>query len=64
MRWNLGGQVPGQEFVDTVNRIIGDALRDMAQIEFGIDMVELGRTEQAVNGRCAFRRRHLDPAKR
>ena len=23
MRWKLGGEVPGQEFVDTVNRMIG-----------------------------------------
>ena len=30
MRWKLGGQVPGQEFVDTVDRMIGDALQDMA----------------------------------
>jgi hypothetical protein len=30
MRWKLGDQVPGQEFVDTVDRMIGDALQDMA----------------------------------
>jgi hypothetical protein len=30
MRWKLGGQVPGQESVDTVDRMIGDALQDMA----------------------------------
>jgi hypothetical protein len=34
--------------------MIGDALQDMAQIEFRIKIVEFGRTEQAVNGRCAF----------
>jgi hypothetical protein len=34
MRWKLGGQVPGQEFVDTVYRMIGDELQDMAQVEF------------------------------
>jgi hypothetical protein len=48
------GQVPGQEFVDTADWMIGDALEEMAQIEFRIDTVKLGRAEQAVNGRCAF----------
>ena len=36
MRWKLRGQVPRQEFVDTVDRMIGDALQDMAQIELRI----------------------------
>ena len=38
-------------FVDPVNRLIGDALQDMAQIEFWVDTVKLGSAEQAVNGR-------------
>jgi hypothetical protein len=54
MSWKLGGQVPGQEFLDTVDWVIGDALQDMAKIEFGVEIVELGRAEQAVNGRRAF----------
>ena len=54
MSWKLRGQVPGQEFLDTVDRVIGDALQDMAKIEFGVEIVELGRAEQAVNGRRAF----------
>ena len=40
--------------MDTVDRMVGDALQDVAQIEFGIEIVEFGRTEQAVNGRRAF----------
>ena len=40
--------------MDTVDRMIRDALQDMAQVEFGVNLVEFGRTEQAVNGRCAF----------
>ena len=40
--------------MDTIDRMIGDALQDMAQIEFRVDTVKLGRAEQAVNGRCAF----------
>ena len=54
MSWKLGGQVPGQEFLDTVDWVIGDALQDMAKIEFGVEIVELSRAEQAVNGRGAF----------
>jgi hypothetical protein len=54
MRWELGGQVPGQQFVDTVNRMIGDAFQDVAEIEFWVDIVKLGRAEQAVNGRRTF----------
>ena len=40
--------------MDSVDRMIGDALQDVAQIEFRIETVKLGRAEQAVNGRCAF----------
>jgi hypothetical protein len=43
MSWKLRGQVPGQEFLDTVDWVIGDALQDMAKIEFGVEIVELGR---------------------
>ena len=40
--------------MDTVDWVIGDALQDMAKIEFGVEIVELGKAEQAVNGRRAF----------
>ena len=30
MRWKLRGQVPGQEFVNTVHRMVGDALQGMS----------------------------------
>ena len=40
--------------MDAVDRMIGDALQDIARIEFRVDIVEFGRTEQAVNGCCAF----------
>ena len=36
MCWTLGDQVPGQKFLDTVNRMIGDTFQDMASIDFGI----------------------------
>jgi hypothetical protein len=50
----LRGQVPRQEFMYTVDEMISDALQDMSQIEFWIQIVEFGRAEQAVNGRGAF----------
>ena len=50
----LRGEIPRQQFLDTVHRMIGDALQDVAQIEFRIETVEFGRAEQAVNGRGAF----------
>ena len=54
MRWKLRSQVPGQEFVDAVDGMIANALQDMVQIEFWVEIVKLGRTEQAVDGRRTF----------
>ena len=31
--------------MDTVDRMVGDALQDMAHVEFRIEIVEFGRTE-------------------
>jgi integrase len=42
-------KVPGQKFVDAVDRMIGDALQDMSQIEFRIKAVELRGAEQGVD---------------
>ena len=39
MCWQDGGEVPGQEFVDTVNRVIGDAFEHVAQIEFRVETI-------------------------
>jgi hypothetical protein len=36
-------EVPGQQLSGTVDRVIGDALDDMAQVGFGIEPVHLGR---------------------
>jgi hypothetical protein len=46
-----------------VDRMIDDALQDMAQIEFRVDMVEFGRAEQAVMA-AARSPPASDPAKR
>jgi len=34
--------VPGQQFCDAVDRVIGDAAEHLAQVGFGIEAVELG----------------------
>lgn len=42
MGWKGGHQVPGQEFLKPVDRMFGDALQNMAQVEFRIKSVEFG----------------------
>ena len=49
-RRELRGAVPGQEVVDPVDRMIGDAGQDMAQPSLGVNTVELGRADQRVDG--------------
>ena len=40
--------VPRQQFFDAVDGMVGNALQHIAQIGFGIEAVELGRAEQAI----------------
>ena len=47
-------EIPRQQFVDAVDGMVGDAGQHLAQIGFGIEAVELGRTDQAVDRRGAF----------
>ena len=42
MGWSLVGKIPGQELRDPVDRVIGDAFQDLAQVGFRIESVELG----------------------
>jgi hypothetical protein len=49
-----GGDVPGQELCDAINRVVGDARQQLAQVGFGIKPVELRRSDQTVEGGCAF----------
>ena len=42
---------PGQQFFDAIDRVIGDALDDVAQVRFGIHAVELGRSDQTIDRR-------------
>src|ERR1039458_9955930 len=53
-RWGrydrLGRHVPGQQFGDAVDGVLGNAREHVAQIGFGIESVELGRADEAVDG--------------
>ena len=53
-RCQLPGAMPGQELVNTVDRMIGDVSQHMAQPGFGVDTVQLGRPDQRVDGGSAF----------
>src|ERR1035437_2344895 len=52
----LAGQreVPGQEFVDPADGVVGDAFKDVLEIDLWVEPVELGRAEQRVDGGGAF----------
>ena len=47
-----GGDVPGQEFFDSVDWVLGDRCQDRAQIEGGIEAVQLGCSDERVE-RCS-----------
>ena len=40
--------VPGQQFGDAIDWVIGDAAEHLVQIGFGIEPVELGRLDERV----------------
>ena len=44
----ISGQIPGQQLVDAVDRMIGNPSQDLAQIEFRIESVELGCSEYRI----------------
>lgn len=46
--------MPGQEFVDPVDRMLGNLLEDATQVSFRIKAVELRRANQAIDRRGAF----------
>ena len=47
-----GGDVPGQEFFDSVDWMLGDRCQDRAQVEGGIEAVQLGCSDKAIE-RCS-----------
>ena len=53
-RWSLGGHggvtaVPGQQLVETSDRMVGDAGEHVGESSLGVDVVELGGGDQAVD---------------
>jgi hypothetical protein len=47
-------EVPGQQLCDAVHRMVGDALQHLAQVGLGIEAVQLGGSEQAIESRGSF----------
>ena len=45
---------PGQKLGDSIDRMLGDPLDDEPQISFGVEAVEFGRADQAVDCSGAF----------
>ena len=41
--------VPGQQFGDTVDRMVGDAAEDIAQVVFGVEAIEFRGLDQRVH---------------
>src|SRR3979409_846481 len=46
--------VPGQEFVEPVDRVLGDTGQDVGQPGLRIDVVHFGRDDDAVHGSSAL----------
>src|SRR5690349_12524632 len=46
--------VPGQQFVNTIDRILGDAREHMAKVSLRVNIVELGRADQTVDCSGSF----------
>ena len=46
-----GGDVPGQEFFDAVDWMLGDACQDRAQVERRIESIQLGCSDERVKRR-------------
>jgi hypothetical protein len=44
-------KIPGQQFADAGNGVVGDALQDVPEIELRIETVELGYAGEGVDGR-------------
>jgi hypothetical protein len=50
----LVGEVPGEQFVDLVDRVFSDAGQDLAEIPFGVQSIEFRRADQRVDGGGPF----------
>ena len=46
----FGGEVPGEQLVDVIDRVLCDADQDSAEIAFGIESIEFRRSDERVDG--------------
>ena len=46
------GEIPRQQFVNAVDRVIGDIFEHTAEIKLRIKPVELGRSQQGIDRGC------------
>ena len=51
---SCGSNIPGQQLINAVNWMIGNAHQDVAQICFRVESVQFGRADQAVHGCSTF----------
>jgi hypothetical protein len=49
LRRQLGGDVPGQQIIDFIDRMLCDALEHTAQVGLAVEIVELGGANEAVD---------------
>ena len=50
----FGGEVPGKQLIDPVDRVLGNAGQDLAKISFRVQTVEFGGADQRVDGGSAY----------
>jgi hypothetical protein len=46
---HLRSDIPRQQFLDAVDRMVSDTLQDMMQLAFGIEVVEFGGAQDRVD---------------
>ena len=46
--------IPGQQLLDAVDRVIGDLFEHAAEVEFRIESVQLGCSQQRIDGSGTF----------
>ncbi len=55
--------VPGEQVADAIDGVVGDAAQHITQVGFGVEAVEFGGFDQAIEGGGAITA-GVDPAKR
>ena len=48
------GEIPGQQFFDSADRMFGDMDQDLAEIGFRVEIVQFSRRDQRIDGGSAF----------